>query len=359
MPSDPSDPWEPWDSPPAPRRQARDRRAADRRRTRVTVGVAVAALALVGGTALAVNWPDDDGSEAAAAASASQVTGSEATSPLSTGVGMPSESVPPRADGLPPGPQGPPASIPGPPPPATPPNSAPQPGPGAPDARPLTGRTVVIDPGHNPGNSRHTTEIGHQVEAGGFRKNCDETGTETNNGYTEAEFTLDVANRTRQVLVALGAEVVFTWEGDRPWGPCVDERARVGNDAHADAVVSIHGDGATSSGTGYHVIVPAKVQGGGSDTGPILVPSRALGDALALAFAQSTGAKPSNYVGQNGIDVRDDLGGLNLSTVPKVFIECGNMRNAGDAGRMTDPVWRQKAAQGIAFGIRDFLMKGT
>lgn len=273
---------------------------------------------------------------------------------------MPPESVPPPADGRPATAQNPPASIPGPPPPATSANpGVPQPGTTPADAKPLAGKTVVIDPGHNPGNARHTSEIGRQVEAGGFMKNCDETGTETNTGYTEAQFTLDVANRTRQVLVALGAKVVFTWDNDRPWGPCVDERARIGNDVRADAVVSIHGDGAPSSGTGFHVIVPAKVTGGGADTGPILVPSRALGEALAQAFAQSTGAKPANYMGQNGIDVRNDLGGLNLSTVPKVFIECGNMRNAGDAGRMTDPIWRQKAAQGIAFGIRDYLMKGT
>jgi len=32
--------------------------------------------------------------------------------------------------------------------------------------------------------------------------------------------------------------------------------------------------------------------------------------------------------GKDGIDVRNDLGGLNWSTIPKVFIETGNMRNA-------------------------------
>jgi N-acetylmuramoyl-L-alanine amidase len=223
----------------------------------------------------------------------------------------------------------------------------------------LAGRTVVIDPGHNPGNSRHTAEIGRQVDAGGFRKNCDETGTETNAGYTEAEFSLDVAARTRDVLAGLGAKVVFTWESGRAWGPCVDERARAGNDAHADAVVSIHGDGASANGTGFHVIVPKAVKAGTADTRPISVPSRALGDALVTAFAQATATKPANYIGTAGIDVRGDLGGLNLSTVPKVFIECGNMRNSGDARRMTDPAWRQSAAEGIAFGIRDYLTSAS
>ena len=52
---------------------------------------------------------------------------------------------------------------------------------------------------------------------------------------------------------------------------------------------------------------------------------------------------------------RSDLGGLNLSAVPKVFIECGNMRNSADARRMTDPQWRQQAAQGIADALTAFL----
>ena len=52
---------------------------------------------------------------------------------------------------------------------------------------------------------------------------------------------------------------------------------------------------------------------------------------------------------------RDDLGGLNLSTVPKVLIECGNMRNATDAALLVSPAWQQQAARAIAAGITTFL----
>jgi N-acetylmuramoyl-L-alanine amidase len=34
-----------------------------------------------------------------------------------------------------------------------------------------------------------------------------------------------------------------------------------------------------------------------------------------------------------------------------VFIECANMRNDADAAAVTDPVWRQQAANGIADGV--------
>jgi N-acetylmuramoyl-L-alanine amidase len=43
--------------------------------------------------------------------------------------------------------------------------------------------------------------------------------------------------------------------------------------------------------------------------------------------------------------------------VPKVFIECANMRNAVDAARVTDPSWRAAAAQGVADGIALFLQQ--
>ena len=59
----------------------------------------------------------------------------------------------------------------------------------------------------------------------------------------------------------------------------------------------------------------------------------------------------STYIGKNGIDVRGDLGGLNRSTVPKVFIETGNMRNATDAALLSDPSFRQRAAEAIAAGL--------
>ncbi|MFD0368549.1 N-acetylmuramoyl-L-alanine amidase [Streptomyces sp. NPDC059071] len=221
---------------------------------------------------------------------------------------------------------------------------------------PLAGRTVVIDPGHNPGNFRHSTEINKKVDIGTTRKECDTTGTSTNAGYTEAAFTLDVSHRLRDLLKKQGAEVVLVHDAERPYGPCIDERARIGNAAKADAVVSVHADGSATGNRGFHVILPARVSGGSADTATIVGPSRTLGEEIVTHFARATGSSPANYIGSGtGLDVRDDLGGLNLSTVPKVFLECGNMRDPKDAALLTDAAWRQKAAQGIANGIGAYL----
>ncbi|MEU3192490.1 N-acetylmuramoyl-L-alanine amidase [Streptomyces sp. NPDC006992] len=221
---------------------------------------------------------------------------------------------------------------------------------------PLRGKVIVIDPGHNPHNRDQPGKISRSVDIGTGKKECDTTGTATNSGYSEAEFTLALAHRVRTELRKRGATVKFTHDGEEPYGPCVDERAEKGNRAHADAAVSLHADGAPGGSRGFHVILPASVHRGDADTRAIAGPSRRLGTDLRDAFRKATGERPANYLGNGeGLDTRDDLGGLNLSTVPKVFLECGNMRDAADAALLTSPKWREKAARGVADGISAFL----
>lgn len=230
------------------------------------------------------------------------------------------------------------------------------PQPSGPERKPLAGRTVVIDPGHNPRNREHAAEINRTVDIGTSRKACDTTGTATESGYAEAEFTLDLARRVRTGLEKLGATVKLTHDGDREWGPCVDARAEAGNKAGADAAVSLHADGAPAGERGFHVILPESVDEGAADTRAIVGPSRALGRELVSAFQEFTGERPARYIsGGKGVDTRGDLGGLNLSRVPKVFLECGNMRNARDADGFTDSKWRDRAARGVTEGVAEFL----
>ncbi|WP_333744943.1 N-acetylmuramoyl-L-alanine amidase [Streptomyces ardesiacus] len=303
---------------------------------RRTLTVAVAALvpgALLGwGVYAAVGGPDDGGGDRAGAPGSSPV---------------PSSSAP--ASGAPASPGGGDAK--------KPTGSSPAPASRKPPASGLLkGKVVVIDPGHNPGNFRHASEINRKVDVGTHRKECDTTGTATDAGWPEAKFTLDVAHRLRTLLKEQGATVELTQDGDRPFGPCVDERARIGNEAHADAAISIHADGSAAGNRGFHVIMPGRVHEGTADTRAIVAPSAELGERVAGGFVRVTGTAPSNYLGDGtGLVTRTDLGGLNLSTVPKVFVECGNMRDAKDAALLTSGSWRQKAAEGMSEGIVSFL----
>lgn len=219
---------------------------------------------------------------------------------------------------------------------------------------PLAGATVAVDPGHNGRNWAHPREINRLVDAGTLRKACDTTGTASASGYAEPAFTFDVALRLRRVLRAAGARVVLTRTSNAGWGPCITERAAIGNRARADAAVSVHADGGPSAGRGFHVIYPPSIRGLTAD---IARPSRCLALAMRREYARGTGLPPATYLGAEGLSVRSDLGGLNLSNVPKVFVETGNMRNRADARLLETPAFRERIAQAIAAGLARFLSR--
>ena len=225
---------------------------------------------------------------------------------------------------------------------------------------PLAGRTVVIDPGHQLGNHNFPAEINRPVPAGGFSKPCNTTGTATVGGYPEATFAWQVSLALRDRLEALGARVVLTRATNRQdrWGPCVDVRGRAGNRIGADLKISVHGDGSYAAGAhGFHVIAP-------TDRAPwthdIFAPSRRLALATRAALLDGGFATATYVAGGDGLDFRSDLGTLNLSDVPTVMVELGNMRDAGDAAVMTTPagsgpVRRRAGRRGAALpGLRSF-----
>jgi N-acetylmuramoyl-L-alanine amidase len=223
---------------------------------------------------------------------------------------------------------------------------------GAGDLSALRGATVVVDPGHNGRDWAFPEKISKPVNAGTLRKPCDSGGTATESGYPEATFNWDVALRLKRVLEKAGARVVLTRTTNDGWGPCITKRAAIGNREHADVAISIHADGSVANGRGFHVIYPPSISGLTDD---IADASYRLAVSVRDAYAGATGMPYSTYTGTDGLSVRSDLGGLNLSDVPKVFIESGNMRNRTDASLLVRPSFRQKAARGLAVGLAGFL----
>lgn len=234
------------------------------------------------------------------------------------------------------------------------PPAAPAPAAARRPARPLQGRIVALDPGHNGGNGGAPALIAQRVPNGaGGTKECDTAGASTDDGYPEHAFTYDVAQRTAALLRARGARVVLTRPDDRGVGPCVDRRAAIGNAAHADLAVSIHADGGPPTGRGFHLILGSL---GPVSQGRTAATSHDLALALRAALERKTGTRPADYTaGRDGLDARGDLAGLNLSRVPKVFVECANMRSAADARLLRDPGWRQRVAVALADGVTSTL----
>ena len=215
---------------------------------------------------------------------------------------------------------------------------------------------VVVDPGHQLGNHNFPAEINRPVPAGGFTKPCNTTGTATNGGYPEATFAWQVSRRLRTRLEDLGATVVMTRTSNRVdrWGPCVDVRGRAGNSLERRP-------------EGQHprrrVLRRRRARlprhrpdpTGRRWTDDIARPSMRLARSVRAGLVRA-GVPVANYIaGGDGLDVRSDLGTLNLSDVPTVMVELGNMRDASEARRMTTPRGRAAYASALVSGVRRFL----
>jgi N-acetylmuramoyl-L-alanine amidase len=216
---------------------------------------------------------------------------------------------------------------------------------------PLAGKVIGIDPGHNGLNYTSPAFLSRGIWNGREREGCDTTGTQTTGGYTEAGFTWNVAMDLRADLVRRGARVVLTRTGNHGLGPCVDQRARILDRAHASVSVDIHADGGPPSGRGFTVLEP--VADGPNST--VIGSSARLGRDVHAALLRGTPLRVSDYYGRNGYISRDDLAGLNLTMMPKILIECGNMRNAADAALLVRPGVQRSIAAALAAAIVSFL----
>ena len=220
-----------------------------------------------------------------------------------------------------------------------------------PTGQPLAGKIVGIDPGHNGLNYTDSTFLNQQIFNGRTEEDCDTTGTQTAGGYTEAQFNFNVAQFLATDLEKEGAQVVLTRSSNDGVGPCVDKRAQIINLAHADVAIDIHADGGPVSGRGFAILEP--VADGPNDS--VISSSEVFGADVRTSFLAITGMPVSTYDGTDGITFRDDLAGLNLTTVPKVLIECGNMQNVTDAALLISSSFQQKAAVALAVAITKFL----
>ena len=206
---------------------------------------------------------------------------------------------------------------------------------------------VFLDPGHNGANDASITR---QVPNGrGGTKDCQTSGTNTDDGYPEHSFTWEVTLRIRSMLNQLGVRTAMSRGDDNALGPCVDERAAMANALRPNAIVSIHADGGPTSGRGFHVNYSAPPLNA-AQAGPSMQFARIMRDQL-----QASGIPPSNYIGSDGLYGRADLAGLNLAQYPAVLVELGNMKNPADAALITSADGRQKYAAAVVNGIAGFL----
>jgi len=216
-----------------------------------------------------------------------------------------------------------------------------------PAAAGVSGRAVFLDAGHNAVND---ASIYEQVPNGrGGTKQCNTSGTATDDGYPEHAFNWAVVGLISGSLEQMGVRTGLSRGDDSSVGPCVDQRAALANAMHPDAIVSIHADGGPPSGSGFHVNYSSPPLNDAQSGGAIQL-AHTMRDALVQA-----GFHPATYIGSDGLYGRDDLAGLNLAAYPAVLVELGNMKNADEAARMESADGRAKYAAAVTQGIVAYL----
>jgi N-acetylmuramoyl-L-alanine amidase len=216
---------------------------------------------------------------------------------------------------------------------------------------PLAGFTVGVDAGHNGHNHLDPSYIDRLIWNGREQEACDTAGTETDAGYTEPRFTFRVATFLRTDLLRDGSQVVMTRTNNHGLGPCVNSRAEIINRGHANVAIDIHADGGPPSGRGFAILEPVP----DGPNNKVIGASKRFGRDVRWAFLRYTAMPVSTYDGVNGIAYRNDLAGLNLTRVPKVLIECGNMRNAKDARMLVSGKFQRLLAYAMEAAIIRFL----
>lgn len=211
----------------------------------------------------------------------------------------------------------------------------------------IAGMTVFLDPGHSGASD---SSITRQVTNGrGGTKDCQTTGTTTNDGYPEHAFTWAVVLQIRDALSQRGVNTQISRDNDDTVGPCVDQRAAAANAIRPDAIVSIHADGGPASGHGFHVNYSTPPLND-AQAGPATQLATDMRDSLA-----ASGLQESTYIGSAGLYGRADLAGLNLAEYPAVLVELGNMRNAADAAAMESTDGQARYAAAVTQGIVTYL----
>ncbi|WP_238981311.1 N-acetylmuramoyl-L-alanine amidase [Williamsia herbipolensis] len=240
--------------------------------------------------------------------------------------------------------------------------SSPAPAPAAPapekkDA--LAGKTVFLDPGHQGSAAGH--DLRKQVSDGrGGKKDCQTTGATGVNKAAEHTVNWDVVSLVKAGLESQGAKVVLSRPDDTGWGGCVDERAAAANASKADVAVSVHADSTSAAADpakkGFHIIVPQLPVPDATVSAVQATTGRTAANLMRDAFLKA-GFPGANYAGVvNGIQTRADIAAVNLTKVPAVFIEMGNLSNPQEADALAAKSGQVKYAVAIIDGIVKYLL---
>jgi N-acetylmuramoyl-L-alanine amidase len=179
---------------------------------------------------------------------------------------------------------------------------------------PLDGKLIVVDPGH--GGASPGVVV---------------------NKVMEKDLVLDISLRLEPLLRALGANVFMIRTTDID----IDHRIRVGiaNSINADLFISVHINGFTNTSiNGIETLFTNKDNG----------VSRTLAQTLQNSLVSRLGMH------NRGLFDRPNIVVIRETIMPAALVEIGYLTNPGDFAKVTQPLFRQQAAEALAQGILNY-----
>ena len=198
---------------------------------------------------------------------------------------------------------------------------------------------ICLDPGHGtvPWVGRQREPIGPGSRVTKIKDGGGAAG--------EADIALQIAQRTRTLLLRRGYRVAMTRTGSGYRGGNI-ARARFCNARGAALMLRIHADGSTnSSQRGISTLTPAFHQGWTDD---VYRSSRRAARAVQSGVVQATGARDL------GVVERSDLTGFNWADVPVVLAETGFLSNPVDRRLLHSSAYQWRIARGLTAGVAVF-----
>ncbi|MBQ1252094.1 MAG: N-acetylmuramoyl-L-alanine amidase [Firmicutes bacterium] len=194
------------------------------------------------------------------------------------------------------------------------------------DTSHLKGKIIVLDPGHGCYSSQKNMDLGVY-----------DNGNIGVSGSLEKDINLIIARYLQTYLKEAGATVIMTRETDVGLLTLTD-RANIGNNAKADAFVSIHINFSTTNKNKTGVITYYWPDSNSSARAKL---AASLQNASYIELGAEDLGTPNN----------ERFAVLYNTTVPSALIELGYMSNADEEKLLLDPDYQMCCAQGVYKGL--------